>query len=570
MNRLEDRWRLNGSSCCGPGFEPRTHFAGKREVFGARVRAISHQGAAFALALILCGSLACHEAPDRALLIEIPRSEISHLETSIQDHVEQARVAWERGRENNALSSKSLAQLAGEYGRAAHVYELWPTAEAAYRNALSLREDDFELNYLFASLLATRGQPEEALERLSRVRDLRPDFLPLRVAVIEALLDLGNLETARAEAESGMAIAPNEPVFAFQLGQVLLSLGEWQEAINAYERTLEIAPETSAAHRGLATAHAARGDMERARHHQSLEGGSLPGIRDDLRGALDRESRNTLRYERRAQEALRRGNARAAAALLLHAQELAPTQLRLNISLSAALIESGQPRRAAALLEQFLKEDIGDGARAVGLVNLGQSKVRLGLEEEAIRHYRDALEISPAVPNGSLNLGTLLCRRGDRQSSLELLEHAYSTSPSGRAALHLAACRLRVEGRSSALTTVRAALADRQLAPTDQGILRLAELRIELAHREVSPATAQAALTQAETWFQRTRRIEFLEMGIHALAFLGEREEALRNTRLALQAVTGAGRRDLQERLEETQRRIVDGLAPIAVDPLQD
>lgn len=520
---------------------------------------------------LLVLSWACGETVDRSGLEPVPRPETDQLEASVQAHIDEARLAWEVALADGSVSASELAEPAAEYARVANIYELWPTAEAAYRNAVRLRPDDFETSYLFANFLAARGNPEEALTRLLSVRDQRPDFLPMRIAVLEAHLDLGDLEAARSEAEQGVALAPGEPGFHFLLGQILLSQAEWEPAIAALERTLEIAPAADAAHHGLASAHAALGDLERAQHHRELAGTLRPGIRDDILGALGSDSRNTIRYERRAQNMLTRGNARAAAALLLHARELAPTQNRINIALSVALNRLGQHHRAIEILEEYLSHDLKAGARAVGLVNLGHTKARLGLEEAAMQAYGEALTLQPNVPNGSLNLGTLMCRVGrEPETALELLETAFVSQPDANAAIHLATCRFREEGAVSALTTLRAALADDRIEPGSHGLIRLAELRIELAREDLGSAAAEAALARADEWFQRTRRVEFLEMGIHALARLGRRDAALRNVDAALQAVVGAGRKDLQLRLETTQSRIVDNLPPLPIDPLDD
>lgn len=522
--------------------------------------------------LVISAALACGGPVERPPLQDVPRPETGQLGASMKAHVVDAQAAWELGRADPDLDTETLAELAGDYARAAHLYELWPTADAAYRNAVALDPDDFELNYVFATFLGLRGQPEEALQRLLMVRDQRPEFLPLRVAVLEAHLDLGNLEAARQEAEAGIAQAPDEPGLHFLYGQVLLSEADWTGAIAAFERTLELDPNTDAAHRGLATAYAALGDAERAAHHRGLQGSRRPGIRDDILGALGKESRDTLRLERRAEAAFRRGNAPVAASLLLQAHDMDPERHRINIALAVAFNRIDQPQRAREVLETHLQRDLDDFSRAIGLVNLGHAKARLGLENEAIEDYREALRLSPGVPNARLNLGTLLCRRPeapeDRAEALKLLEQAYVQQPSGNAAVHLAVCRRSAESTASALTTLRAAAADRQVPPTDHAILRLAELRIELADESTSSVGLEAALQRAEEWFQRTRRVEFLEMGIHALAKLGRRDAALTNVDAALQAVVGAGRQDLQLRLEQTQSRIVDNLDPRPIDPL--
>ena len=533
---------------------------------------LSSSARRLAASLVIWAALGCTAPAERPPLQDIPRPETDHLGAAMSTHVLDAQAAWELGRADPDLGAESLAQLAADYARAAHLYELWSTADAAYRNAVALDPEDFELNYVFATFLGLRGQPEEALQRLLRVRDQRPEFLPLRVAVLEAQLDLGNLEAARQEAEAGIAEAPDEPGLHFLHGQVLLSEANWTGAIDAFDRTLELDPNTDAAHRGLATAYAALGDAVRAAHHRGLQGSRRPGIRDDILGALGKESRDTLRLERRAEAAFRRGNARVAAALLLQAHEMDPERHRINIALAVAFNRIDQPQRAREILETHLERDLDDFSRAIGLVNLGHAKARLGLENEAIQDYREALRLSPGVPNARLNLGTLLCRRPeapqDRAEALKLLEQAYVQQPSGNAAVHLAVCRRRAENTASALITLRAAVADRQVPATDHAVLRLAELRIELADDNTTPADLEAALQRAEQWFQRTRRVEFLEMGIHALAKLGRRDAALANVDAALQAVVGAGRQDLQLRLEETQSRIVDALVPLSIDPL--
>jgi tetratricopeptide (TPR) repeat protein len=123
--------------------------------------------------------------------------------------------------------------------------EFWVTefgrAIVALRPAGAPREEvlgDYDRALLDA------GLPREAIDWLEREIERRPQLFGLRFRLGNALLGEGRREEALAAFRAAQRLRPDDPRATIMVGNALSELGWWDEAMQAYEETIEIAERT--------------------------------------------------------------------------------------------------------------------------------------------------------------------------------------------------------------------------------------------------------------------------------------------------------------------------------------
>ncbi len=176
---------------------------------------------------------------------------------------EEASAAFESALAKNPAYAPALhgwGQIAARRGQPAE-------ALARLSAASELAPDDLWFLCAFAAELAKQGQAEAASQAYERAFERNPRFAL-------ALNGLGGLAQARgdpAAAHCWFARAceaePNNPWFRCSAAHALAALGRTDEAQRTYEAALEIDPYSVAAHEGLGRIAARAGDPERALRH---------------------------------------------------------------------------------------------------------------------------------------------------------------------------------------------------------------------------------------------------------------------------------------------------------------
>ena len=132
---------------------------------------------------------------------------------------------------------------------------------------------------------AVRADSGEAL-RLHRNAGAGSAPIPARYARAVAYDQAGRLEASLSEISALLAVAPDDPYFLELQGQVLLQHGRVAEALEPYQRAVDLLPDEPQLRAGLAAAQIARDDPA-----------LLPAAIENLRAALavDREYREGWR-----------------------------------------------------------------------------------------------------------------------------------------------------------------------------------------------------------------------------------------------------------------------------------
>lgn len=492
-------------------------------------------------------------------LLEVPRPELEALEPAVADQLRQVRAALDTllqrafAEGGPRVSPAELAEGYGEVGRAYHAYELTAPAEASYRNAASIAEQDPRWPHLLGRLLQQAGRPQEAEAAYRRALELDPDDLPVLLYLAELESVQGQAEEAAELYRRALEVNPDSPAALAGLGRAALEAGDAERAVSLLERALAAVPQATRLHYPLGLAHRAAGNEERAREHLLAAGQVGVKPSDPLVEGLEELKSGERVHLLRGHMAFRAGHYADAANAYHRALDEAPDSAPAHVDLATALASLGYTEGAEEHLRRALALDpdsvtahynlgtvlLSGGEIAGGLLHLrralsldpedasshlqlARGLVASGDLETAREHFRRARELGLLSEGGALAETDLLLRLGDYPAVLEVLESARSAHPSSVPLLH-------------AMARVRAGIPD--------PALRDGEEAFDLAERAYA---AQRSVAHAETVAM-------------ALAELGRCEEAAEWQTKAANAAEEAGAGGIAESLRDDLERYAGG-----------
>jgi tetratricopeptide (TPR) repeat protein len=193
----------------------------------------------------------------------------------------------------------------------------------------------------------------------------------------------------------------------YNLGMELAAQNRRHEAIEQFERALQLRPDSAKAHNNLGIALAGDGNLDEAIAHWRA------ALRHDPNNAeVNNNLANALAAQRKWDEAIEqyrtaiRGN---------------PADAKFHYNLGVALAA-----------QQRWDEAIAEYRRALGLRpdlaevhnNLGIALAAQGAMPEAIQYYKRALQLKPDFAGAHNNLGVALAAQGDRRDALSHFQEA--------------------------------------------------------------------------------------------------------------------------------------------------
>ena len=148
------------------------------------------------------------------------------------------------------------------------------------------------------------------------------------------------------------------------------------------------------------------------------------------------------RLARAAEDALRRGNAGAAADYAQRAVKAAPQDNKLWFLLGYTSRLAGRYQTSVEAYQHGLQMSPGN---ADGLSGLAQTYARMGRTDDAKRLLNQVIHANPNRTNDLLVLGELDMRTGDTQQGIALLQRAEAQKPNAHAELMLAVAYLKLK-----------------------------------------------------------------------------------------------------------------------------
>jgi tetratricopeptide (TPR) repeat protein len=201
-----------------------------------------------------------------------------------------------------AVEHPTDSEATGRLGRVLQAWEQWAAARESYARAAALAPRSFEWPYLEGIVLQRLAQPADAVVRFEAALSIKPDYLPARLKLAEALLDAGDVDRS-AQLFVRLTDPACEPAVQFGLGRIAAGRGNHGEAIAHLERALTLFPDFGAAHYALALSYRALGRREEAQaalQRHAKYGARWPAVPDPvMAGVLGLRWRSTQPSRRR-------------------------------------------------------------------------------------------------------------------------------------------------------------------------------------------------------------------------------------------------------------------------------
>jgi protein O-mannosyl-transferase len=209
-----------------------------------------------------------------------------------------------------------------------------------------------------------------------------------------------------------LAVTRDNYVAHNNLGSVLLSKGQVDEAIGQLREALRLMAEYPDAHNNLGAALLAKGQFDQAIAHLQAALATEPNFAHahyNLGAALDGQGRHD-----------------EAIAQFREALRLAPGDAGAHSSLGAALFSQGQLDEAISQLEEASRLAPGDPDT---LHNLGVALSKKGRLDEAISRLQEAFRLKPGFAEAYCSLGIALGKQGRPDDAISKLQEALRLNP---------------------------------------------------------------------------------------------------------------------------------------------
>ncbi len=340
------------------------------------------------------------------------------------------------------------ARAWGLLGMVLYAHEYAEESALCFRQAQRLDAREPRWPYFLGIALAPTD-PEAALPALRRAVDLwgEGETAP-RLRLANLLLSLGQVDEAEGQFQVVLRQAPSSTVAQLGLARVAVERNEPAVALKRLEGCL-VDPLTQRPARSLRTElFYRRGDRAAAeRERRLVERAPPPGDPPDpfLDEVLELAV-GQLASISRADRLLRQGRTKECLAVLEETVREYPDSVTAWVSLGRACLEARQPRRAEEALRNALAREPG---RVEGSNSLGLALVALGRVEEAAGHFLRATELRPDYVEAHFNLGRCLKEMGKPGEAIRQFREVLRYKPHHLAAHLLLADLLQQEGKQN-------------------------------------------------------------------------------------------------------------------------
>lgn len=422
--------------------------------------------AATALAL----ASACGAPTPSSTLSAVPALDTSVLGPAVREQIDEALAAAAAGDDADAQ---------GALGMVLQAYEFPEAAVVAYSRAVDLAPEVFRWRYLKARALASAGQQVEALAVLEECLGDRPDHLPSLLASGGITLELGELAAAQSQFSAAGALDVTSVAARYGLARTLRAKGETAAALAAYSEVLDLAPRFGAAHYAVGLLYRELGEGGLAAEHLELAEGYLRyemPQRDPLMAAVLELRSGASDLTRSAVRLHAAGQAVVAIEKLLEAVDRDPEFVPARVQLIALLSEAARYQEAERHYRAAIA--VSPNAQLVRF-NFARSLLRQGRLVAAAEELRRVVEINPHVADAQALLGSLLDDRGRWEEASKHYERALATVPRHpQANLMMAIHQIR-QGRFE-----QASAFTRRLLLSDTDSLAILVYRLAIAYRK--------------------------------------------------------------------------------------
>ena len=413
------------------------------------------------------GVVASQETTTEPTLTAVELPDLARMHASVQAQLREAYAAMYalETEESPELLTEHRARRSEAYGQVGKLLlagDYPAAADSFLQNARALAPTEFRWPYYLAHTSIRKGHLDQAVDYLEQALLLDGDDFAALVWLVHVHVELDQPEAAAPVLAKARSLYPDAQALLYEGGRAALAAQNYAGAVEQLEAALQLNDGATVIHYPLAMAYRGLGNLDQARYHLG-------------------RSRN------------RTGGGHAAGAAVT-----VPDPLMAEVYVA---LRSPQAHR-----------------------DLGLQASERGDWLEAIRQFRQAIELAPDNSAMQVNLGTALIQTGNARAAIAALETAVGLDPRLARAHFLLATVLERGGRDQdAIDRYRAAV----MYDAD---FTAASLRLADALRRTGAVDASLPHYQRAIVFQEARFGEVM-----ALVRLGRHQEALARLQTAIE-----------------------------------
>jgi tetratricopeptide (TPR) repeat protein len=330
--------------------------------------------------------------PPKPTLVVIHWPDLTELENEVREQIKSQQGALAAAVKNSNSTEADLSAAYGLMGQTYHAYSLTTPARECYVNAGRLAPRDFRWIYLLAKLDQQAGDVGEAIRGFKTVNSLRPEFVAAPVNLGNIYLEMNRLDDAQSSFSNALAIDKSSAAAYYGLGQVALSKRNYAEAVNYFQKSLELAPGANRIHYSLAMAYRGLGDAEKTKLHLAEQGTVGVRVADPLMDGLQELVQGARVHLIRGRMALEAKRYAEAVTEFRQAVAANPDSVTAHVNLGAALTQTAELSGAVEQFEATLRIDPNNTTAHYNLAVLLANENK---HQEAIVHLQAVALINP-------------------------------------------------------------------------------------------------------------------------------------------------------------------------------
>jgi tetratricopeptide (TPR) repeat protein len=399
--------------------------------------------------------------------------------------IARGRILLAQGRRDEAATElRQQVSQAGDSAPAhyylglAHVRNMNSAqAKAEFQDALRLDAGFLPVRLALAELQMNLGELAPARETAEGTVRRFPNVSGARTLLASVLLRQRDPTGARQQLAVARDLAPRDPSIPLLVGATYVIERKTAEAQREYEAALKIDPNYGPAHDQLSALWLANGQSAKAVDHLQQQAASNPKDAQAhfALGSIYRQKRDFARAEAELNQAVQLAPDRVEARLQLGgvfqdqsrlgaaieqfeaALKIEPRSSALHAILGTARLKNGEPELARKHFEQGLSIDPNS---AVLANNLAVTNAALGGNlDGALALAQKARELAPDLVNAADTLGWIQYKKGLYPSAVQLLEECVRKTPDSAVyRYHLGMALIASGDRSKGRTSLDAAL----------------------------------------------------------------------------------------------------------------
>ena len=354
-------------------------------------------------------------------LIEPPNVNLKSTEKEVAQKIERLQ--------KDVIADPKSSEAWGRLGMNLDAHDFKQQAVQCYQQAARLTSDNFKWSYYCAIALNDLGS-SDAMEWFERCIKIKKDYAPLYVRYGNVLYDLGRTQEAAQAYQRALEIKPETLYATIGLARVELVKGNLENCLKYLESARAINPNIGEIHGLLSEVYRRKNELDKAQRETQVAN-QLPKktvLNDQIYSDIGLEGVSSTWYESRGRAYLQRGMYPEAAQEFEAVLRIRP-EARIYDSLGLALLYQGKTEDAIKQHRRALELNPND---ATAWDNLAQALFKAGNTKEAIASAEQGVKKDPELPYSYVTLGMFYQSLGETAKAIEIYRKGLERNPGHR------------------------------------------------------------------------------------------------------------------------------------------